>query len=122
MKKYLFPALISIGIILVGSLITSILYYFNITSDKINDILIYLIAITSLFTGSFCLGKNLKYKGIVSGIIYFIVFFITSIIISLLIFDFSFKASSLIFYLVLLIFSALGGIIGKNSQKENDVI
>ena len=32
----------------------------------------------------------------------------------------SFKISSLIYYGVLMIFSVLGGIIGKNYQEEND--
>lgn len=122
MKKYLFPVLISISVIFAGSLISSILYYFNITSDKVNNILIYLISISSLFTGSLFLAKNLNYKGIISGIIYFVFFFIISLLLTFILFKTSFGINNLIFYLILITFSILGGIIGKNMQTKNDVI
>lgn len=122
MKKYLFPILISVVIILIGSLISSILYYFNITSDKANNILLYLIAISSLFTGSLILAKNLNYKGIISGVIYFALFFVISLFLSFVIFKISFSINNLIFYLILIVFSILGGIIGKNMQTKSDVI
>lgn len=121
MKKYLFPALFSISIILVGTLISSILYYFNITSDKINSVLLYLIGIIAIFTGSLKLAKNLKYKGIITGAVYFLAWFIIMVFLSLVIFKSSFTTNGIIFYLILLVFSILGGIIGKNTQEENDV-
>ena len=90
MKKYLYPVLYTLGIILIGTLISSILYYFNITSDKINTIFLYAISILAIFIGTLSLAKNLKYKGLITGLIYFFGFFIISIIISLLIFKTSF--------------------------------
>lgn len=122
MKKYLIPGLYTLGIIIIGSLISSTLYYFNITSSKINSILLYLISIASIFTGSILFSKEMKYKGIISGIIYFMACFIIMGILSLLIFKANFKLTSLIYYLVILIFSMLGGVIGKNLKKENDGI
>ena len=85
MKKYLIPIGYSLGIILIGTLISSILYYFNITTDKLNKIFLYSISILSIFIGSLKLGKNL------------------------------------IYYLVLLVFSLLGGILGKNMNEEADI-
>lgn len=122
MKKYLLAFIYSILIILIGSLLISILYYFNITTDKINNILIYLTSITAIFIGSFKLGKELKYKGIITGAMYFFILLIFFIIISLLIFKINYSISNIIFYLILLIFSILGSIIGKNYQTKNDVI
>lgn len=118
MKKYITPILISVGILFISSLISSILYYFNITSEKINSILLYIISIISIFTGSLLIAKNVNKKGIISGLIYFIVWIILSLIISLIVFKTSFKMSNFIYYIVLLLFSLSGGIIGKNKQKE----
>lgn len=122
MKKYLIPALYTLGIIVIGTLVSSALYYFNITSSKINSILLYLISIAGIFTGSILFSKEIKYKGIISGIIYFMACFIVMGILSLLVFKASFKLSGLIYYIVILIFSMLGGVIGKNLKEENDGI
>ncbi len=120
MKKYLTPILYTLAFLVIGTFFTSILYYFNITSDKVNQILIYLIAIIAMFVGSMIFAKNNKYKGIISGLLYFVGWFVIMLIMSLLVFKSSFKISSLIYYGVLMIFSVLGGIIGKNYQEEND--
>lgn len=120
MKKYLTPILYTLAFLVIGTFFTSILYYFNITSDKVNQILIYLIAIIAMFVGSIIFAKNNKYKGIISGLLYFVCWFVIMLIMSLLVFKSSFKISSLIYYGVLMIFSVLGGIIGKNYQEEND--
>ncbi len=122
MKKYLIPALYTVGIIIVGTLFSSILYYFNITSSKINNILLYLVSIVGIFTGSVLFSKEMKYKGIINGIIYFIAFFIIMAILSLLVFKINFKLSSLIYYIIILLFSILGGILEKNLKEENDGI
>ena len=120
MKKYLTPILYTLAFLVIGTFFTSILYYFNITSDKVNQILIYLIATIAMFIGSIIFAKNNKYKGIISGLLYFVGWFVIMLIMSLLVFKSSFKISSLIYYGVLMIFSELGGIIGKNYQEEND--
>lgn len=120
MKKYLTPILYTLAFLVIGTFFTSILYYFNITSDKVNQILIYLIAIIAMFVGSILFAKNNKYKGIISGLLYFVGWFVIMLIMSLLVFKSSFKISGLIYYGVLMIFSVLGGIIGKNYQEEND--
>ena len=121
-KKYLIPILYTLGIILIGAFLSSILYYFNITSDKLNNILLYLISILGIFTGSVLLSKDIKYKGIINGLLYFIGWFIIMLLLSLIVFKTSIKINDLIYYAVILIFSMLGGIIGKNLKEENDEI
>lgn len=122
MKKYLLPISYSLVVLLIGSLITTILYYFNLTSDKFNSILLYLVGIISIFIGSYLMSKKNKHKGILIGTFYFILFFIISLIISLFIFKTPFKFSNIIYYIIILLFSILGGIIGKNFQEETDTI
>lgn len=121
MKKYLFPVLYTLGIMLVGSLISSILYYLNITSDKLNTIFLYSTSILAIFIGALKLAKNVKYKGIVTGLIYFTCFFIVMVFLSLVIFKTNIEIKNIIFYFILLIFSLLGGILGKNTSEEADI-
>ncbi|MBQ9013805.1 MAG: TIGR04086 family membrane protein [Bacilli bacterium] len=122
MKKYVMPFLYTIGILLIGTLITSTLYYFNILSDKMYSIFLYLISIIGILMGSIKFSKLLNKKGFINGTIYFLILFILMIVISLIIFKSKISTKSIIYYFILLIFSILGGIIGKNTKKENDVI
>lgn len=119
-KKYILPVIYTTAIIIIGTLFTSVLYYFNITSDKINNILLYLISIVAIFTGSLSFAKNMNYKGIISGLLYFAFWFIIMLLLSLIAFKASFSINSIIYYAVILVFSLLGGIIGKNTKEEND--
>lgn len=120
MKKYLPAFLYTIGICLIGTLITTILYYFNITSDKFNTILLYLVSIISMFVGTFIIGKRTSKKAIIAGSIYYIIFLTIMILLSLLVFKTSFKLSNLIYFIIIYAFSIIGSIIGKNS-KEADI-
>ncbi len=120
MKKYLLPASITTAIVLVGTLIISIFYYFNLISDKLNTTFLYLISIIAMFTGAFLLGKQTKEKGYLSGLIYYAVWLIIMIILSLVFIKTSFSVSMLIYFIVLLISSVLGSSIGINYKKEAD--
>ena len=82
MKKHFLAILYSFTSLLIGSFIVSILYYFNITSDKFNNILLYFISISSIFIGSTYFSKNMKYKGLINGIIYFLIWFIIMLFLS----------------------------------------
>lgn len=120
MKKYFFPFFYTLLIILLGALFSSILYYFDIIGDKLNTIILYLISIISIFTGALMLCRKIKQKGIIGGAIYFGIWFVIINIISLIIFKSKFSFNSFIYYFILLIFSIMGGVIGKNSQIEID--
>ena len=121
MKKYIIPVCYSLCIIIVGTLISSILYYFSITTDKLNTIFLYCIGILSIFVGSLKLAKNLKHKGIITGLVYFTGFLMLMVFLTLFIFKIRIGAKNLIYYLVLLVFSLLGGILGKNMNEEADI-
>ena len=118
-KKIVKSILYTILITLISLVFTSILYYFNITNDKINSILIYLTSIASMFTGSLILSKHIKKRGITCGTLYFTGWFLLLILLSL-IFKADFNLSMFIYFIVLLLFSILGGIIGKSFIEENE--
>lgn len=81
-------------------------------------IFIYVTSILALFIGSIKFSKNIKYKGIINGLIYFIIWFIIMLFFSLVIFKTNYTLKNLVYYIVLLIFSIIGGILGKNLQEE----
>ena len=95
MKKYLIPVMLNIGILLIGTLISSILYYFNLTSDKMNCIILYLISFSSIFIGSLMLAKGLKYKGLITGLFYFLFWFIISLFLAFVIFKSEFNTKNI---------------------------
>ena len=119
-KKYVIPFLYSFFIIFVFSFIFSILYYFNIIGDKVNDVLLWITGVISIFVGSLKFSKGLRFKGLINGAIYYLVFLIISIILSLVIFKSDFDIKNIIYYVVLLLSSVLGGIIGKNIKADDN--
>lgn len=122
MKKHIGAFLYSFTSLLIGSFIVSILYYFNITSDKFNNILLYFISISSIFIGSTYFSKNMKYKGLINGVIYFLIWFIIMLFLSLIVFKTHFGIKNIIYYIILLIFSLIAGVLGKNLEDKSDEV
>lgn len=119
MKKYLISIFWSLLIIALGTIISSVLYYFNITSDKVNNVLLYLICFSAIIVGSYKIGKETSKKGMISGLIYASIFIILMMLFSVFIFK-NFHAAFLIYYLLIIAFSIIGTVTGKNKQKEKD--
>ena len=119
MKKIITSYAYSILIIIVGAMFSSILYYFNITSGKVNSIILYLLIGISIITGSIKFSKNMKYKGIINGLIYFISWLIFMFFTSIIIFKCKLDLKMIVYYIILCITSILGGIIGKNTKTSD---
>lgn len=121
MKKYIFSSLYTLGIMIIGTLISSTLYYFNLIGDNLNKIMLYLISIIAIFVGAIKLGKSISQKGIITGLVYFTIWLFIMIFLSLVVFKINLGFKNILYYLILLVFSMLGGILGKNSQEETDI-
>lgn len=119
MKNYLFSIFYSVIALLIGTLLISVLYYFNITTDKINNLLLYFISILCMFIGSFKFSSQSKFKGILNGLIYFVPFLILSIIF-IIVFKTKFSFGIIIYYIIILVFTILSAIISKNIKNDND--
>lgn len=105
------------SIMLILSLITTILYYFNITGESFNNILkIFSFIITFILTGIY-IGKNSTKKGWFEGIKISLITILIFLILSL-VFKHSFNIWQIIYYLILSITITLGSIIGINFRKE----
>jgi len=118
LKKLGFSFIYILSTLLIITFIITFLNYFNIISDKVISIFKILIPILSLFIGGFYIGKNSNNKGYLEGLKLGSIFSIFLIIFNFLAFDNSFKIKYLLFYLILIISSILGSMIGINKRKK----
>lgn len=107
-----------LGTILALTFITTLLSYFNILSDKVTSIIKIIIPIISMLIGSFYIGKNSLKKGFLEGLKLGSIFSIFLIIFNYLGLNNSFKVKHLLFYIILIISSILGSMIGINKKKQ----
>lgn len=115
-KSLLKMLLVNFLVIVIGSIIITLLYYFNITSSSIYNIFKLALPILSLFFTTKSFAKNAREKGYLEGAkigVLTVIIFI--IITSLTKQDFNLKMT--IYFLLLLITSSFGGMVGIN-QKE----
>lgn len=108
--------LYTFGVMIVLTFIITIFSYFNLFSDSITKVFKLLIPIISLFVGGILVGRCANKKGYIEGIKF-------GIIVDLIFVIFSFfiktlKVSSIIFYIILLISSIFGSMIGINKKKK----
>lgn len=116
--KYLKSLLYVFIPMLVFSIITSILYYFNITSSSLNNYLkLFSIAI-SIFIGGIYIGTKADNKGWLEGIKIGLIVIFLVFVISYLAFDNSIDVKDFIYYSILLVSSILGSMIGINKKKS----
>jgi len=98
-------------VFLIGMLLLTILSYFDIIGAGTLSILEIILTLSVMIIGGFLTGKKSKSKGwlegIKMGLIYIFIIFILGFILTK---GFSFK--SLFYYLILIISSMLGGMIG----------
>lgn len=115
MINYLKSLGYTFGIIIISSLIITILNYFNILNGLPLKIVELLIPIISIFIESYLIGKTSNKKGYIEGIKYGLICDIIFIIINLL--TKSINLSTIFYLVILLLVSALGGVLGINKKK-----
>ena len=104
-------------IILVSTFIVTILSYFNIFNDNIVKVLKFIIPIISVFISGILMGRRTNKRGIYEGVrlslIIIFIFMLLSIILS------SFKPQSLIYYLIIIVSTIFGSIIGVQKKTAH---
>lgn len=118
LKKLGFSFLFIIGSILVLTFLITIFNYFDIMSDKVTSIFKIIIPVISLFIGGFYIGKKSLKKGFIEGLKLGLIFSIILILFNFLGLNNSFKLKYILFYLILIISSTLGSMIGINIKKS----
>ena len=104
--------------IIVIALITSLINLTGIKSITISKLSVILTAIRFLVISILASNKSQE-RGIITGLKLGLSFIILLILINLIIFKSPFNIDRLIYYLILLISSILGGSIGKNIKKKS---
>lgn len=113
----------SLGLILLSILLLSILIgtlsYFNILNTKSIKVFEIIATIISMLIGGIYLGKNSVRKGFIEGIKIGLFMIMFLFIFNLLAFDQAFNISIFFFYIIILISSILGSILGINKKSSN---
>ncbi len=106
-----------LSIIILGFILTT-LYYFDIISNNIYNIMKMVIVLLSLFINAFFLGKNSSKYGLVEGLklgaIVLIIMFIMKIFTSS-----SFDIRTVIYSIIILLTTSIASVIGINRKEIN---
>lgn len=118
--KYLKSFIYILISILLLSIIIGTLSYFNILGNSAIKIFELITIIISMFIGGLYLGKNSNKKGFLEGLKISLFMIVLLFLFSYLGFDKSFNLSMLFFYIIILISSILGSILGINKRSSNN--
>ncbi len=113
--KYLKSFGIFMGFILFSITLFSLLNYNDVISNNSMMIIILILVLFSSLASGFYTGKNSKSKGylegVKTGLINVLVMFLFTIIFSKI------KITSILYYLLIVVLSVLGSILGINKKK-----
>ncbi len=120
LKKFSKSFLTSIIILLSITLIVTILNYIGLFNLKMVTIFSYITPFISLFIGGITMGKGCLNKGWLEGIKYGLICVFIFVIFNYLAFDSFFDIANIILYIITLIASTLGSMIGINLKNGED--
>lgn len=116
-KNYLISLAWTMLLILGLTLLLTIFNYFNIINNNITNALKLIIPIISIIIGSYKLGKRSNQKGYLEGIKFGSVFLILTIIFNLIVKS-NFEWKNIIFYIIIILSSMIGAMIGIQKNKD----
>ncbi len=117
-KKYL-NSIIIVGLWLIGlTLLLTILSYFNIANNTINNYCKIIIPIIAFLSGGWYIGKRSNKRGWLEGLKIGLISLLLFILSSLFIFNTNLAIKNIIYYFILLISTTLGSMIGINKKPS----
>ncbi len=117
--KYLKSIAYILASVLLFSILLGTFSYFNILNNNVIKIFELIAIIISMFIGGFYLGRLSNKKGFLEGIKIGVVMIVILFLFGYLGFNISFSLNLFVFYLLILISSVLGSIIGINKKSSN---
>ena len=102
--------------ILLFTIFLSIFYYFNIINDSLLNIFKLLTTSLSMLIGGLYIGKKVNKKGYIEGLKEGLIVVILLFLISYLGFNKGININRFIYYIILIISSILGSMIGINKK------
>ncbi len=100
--------------------ISTLFNYINLFGNTFINVLKVIIPIISLFVGGFVIGKRTGKKGWLEGIKLSLIFLAFLTIFNYLALDFSMSPKTLIYYIILVIATTFGSMIGVNKFKPEE--
>ena len=101
---------------LLFTFIVSLLNLLGLNSG-ITTIIIFILNILLFFILSLINASKVKKKGFLEGIILGLIFIVLMVLIKIILFENTFNLSTFIYYLILLLTSLFGGMIGVNKKE-----
>jgi len=117
--NYLKSFIISVFGLFIFLFLLTLLNYFNIINGSVLSVLEIIISVLALFVGGMFVGRGSNSKGYLHGIYLGIIISIIFLASSLIFFDYSFEIKSLLFYLILIVSSMIGAMVGISKVEKN---
>ena len=105
-----------LSIIILGLLLNT-LYYFDIISNNIYNIMKMIIVLATLFINALILGKNIDKYGILEGLKLGAIFILIMIIIKIIT-NSTFDIRTFIYSIIIILTTSIGSIIGINKLQK----
>lgn len=116
LKNYGYSFLIVISSLLIINLFLTIFSYFNLFSTKVIDIMGFVLMLVFLFISSYILGTKSKKNGYLEGLKFGGIIVLIFILLVILLDKFLLK--SLIYYVILILTSIFGSMLGINKKSN----
>ena len=120
MKNLGISILISLGMIVVLTMLMTLFSYFDIFGKAFVSTMKIIIPILSFFIGGISLGKKSNQKGWLEGIKLGLILIIMILIFNYLALDWNFNLKNILYYLILMIGSIFGSMIGISRKKKEE--
>lgn len=116
--------LVAIGyfflVVVVFAIILTIFNYYDIVTSKLFKIIKVLIPSLALFIGGYKVGNSANKKGYIEGIKLSLIIIVMLFMFSYLGFNVTFNVSLILYYIILIISSMLGAMVGINKKITSD--
>ena len=106
--------------IVIITFILNLLYYFNLFGDKLMNIFMIITSLICFLVSGREFSKNDKSKGYISGLKIGLIYSILFLVITFIFFNNDFKVFNLIYYILIIISSIFGGMLGNYVNKEKN--
>lgn len=118
-KNYLIAIGYFLLVVVSFAIILTIFNYYDIITNKPFKVIKVLIPSLALFIGGYKVGNNANKKGYIEGIKLSLIVILLLFMFSYLGFNTSFNISLILYYIILIISSMLGAMIGINKKVTN---